>query len=102
MPLSSFGRVLAAIRICPLTATNKKPWLSQSVTGFASRRTATLPRTLPIRARRRGVSSPPFCAPLPGYGGHFRRVMAGLCASQHGHATGFAIALDDGQALVLD
>jgi hypothetical protein len=54
-----------------------------------------------IRARRRGVSSPPFCAPVSGFGGHFRRVMARLCASQHGHATGSAGALDDGQALVL-
>jgi hypothetical protein len=35
--------VLAAIRICPLAATKKIPWPSQSVTGFASRRTATLP-----------------------------------------------------------
>jgi hypothetical protein len=32
---------------------------------------------------------------------HFRRVMARLCAGQHGHAAGFAVALDDGQALVL-
>jgi len=52
--------------------------------------------------RARGVSLPPFCAPLPGYGKQFRRVMARLCASQHGHATGFTVALDDGQALVLD
>jgi hypothetical protein len=41
-------------------------------------------------------------APLPDYGGHFRGVMARLCASQHAHATGFAVAFDDGQALVLD
>jgi hypothetical protein len=27
---------------------------------------------------------------------------ATLCASQHAHATGLALALDDGQALVLD
>ncbi len=39
--------VLAAIRICPLAATKKTPWPSQNVTGFASRRTATLPRTIP-------------------------------------------------------
>jgi len=29
---------------------------------------------LPIRARRRGSARAPFCAPLPGFGGHFRRV----------------------------
>jgi hypothetical protein len=28
--------------------------------------------------------------------------MARLCASQHSHVTGFAVALDDGQALILD
>jgi hypothetical protein len=39
--------LLAAIRICPLAATKKTPWSLQSVTGFASRRTATL--SLPIR-----------------------------------------------------
>jgi hypothetical protein len=38
----------------------------------------------------------------PAMEGHFRRVTARLCASQHGHATGFAVALEDGQALVLD
>ena len=42
--------VLAAIRICPLAATKKTPWPSQSVTGLASRRTATLPRTPTRRA----------------------------------------------------
>ena len=31
-----------SLRICPLAAT-KTPWPSQNVTGFASRRTATLP-----------------------------------------------------------
>ncbi len=36
-------RMLAAIRVCPLAATEKAPWPSQSVTGFASRRTVTLP-----------------------------------------------------------
>ena len=35
--------MLAAIRICPLAATKKTPWPSQSVIGFANRRTATLP-----------------------------------------------------------
>jgi len=32
--------------ICPLAATKKTPWPSQNVTGFASRRIATLPRRL--------------------------------------------------------
>ncbi len=33
--------------------------------------------------------------------GRFHRRMTS-CASQHAHATGLAVALDDGQALVLD
>lgn len=37
--------MLVAIRICPLTAVKKTSWPSQSVTGFAGRRTCTLPRT---------------------------------------------------------
>ena len=46
-----------------------------------------------------------FCAPLPGFGGHVRRAAADPvtgCAGQHAHVTGPAVALDDGQALVLD
>ncbi len=42
----------AAIRICPLTATKKTPWPSQSVTRFASRCTATLPRTMLLCSSR--------------------------------------------------
>ena len=60
--------VLAAIRICPLPAAKKTPWPSQSVTGFASRRTATL--SLPGRcgsavsqsASTGRADCPPLCA----------------------------------------
>ena len=61
--------MLAAIRICPLAAAKQTPWPSQSVTGFASQRTATLPRT-PIICPSRAVSAPatntdyPFGDPL--------------------------------------
>ena len=43
-PLLTVSPLLsAAIRICPLAATKKTLRPSQSVTGFTSRRTATLP-----------------------------------------------------------
>ena len=37
------ARVMAAVRICPLAATQKSLWPSQNVTGSASRRPGTLP-----------------------------------------------------------
>ena len=45
--LAWLGGLLAAIwiRICPLAAAKKALGLSPSVTGFAGRHTATLPRT---------------------------------------------------------
>jgi hypothetical protein len=52
--------LLAAIRICPLAATKKTPWPSQSVTGFASRRTAALPErcsAAQCRSRLKGSSA---------------------------------------------
>ena len=69
-------RLLAAIRICPLAATKKTLWPSQNVTGFASRRTATLPRT-PIPDGWKGALaelaitgiSPGSVRPLRGRGG---------------------------------
>jgi LysR substrate binding domain len=39
VPAVLLSGLLAAIRICPLAATKKTRWPSQSVTGFASRRT---------------------------------------------------------------
>jgi hypothetical protein len=39
------------LRICLLAALKKTPWPSQSVTGFAGRRTGTLPRTKYERRR---------------------------------------------------
>ena len=70
-------------------------------------------RSLPVLRRPRqdatscepASARAPFRAPLPGFGGRFRGATADLvtvCASQHGHATGPAFAVDDGQALVLD
>lgn len=57
----------------PAAATTTARCSSQGVPGFP---VTALLVSLPIGARRRGVSSPPFCAPLPGFGGHFRRAMA--------------------------
>jgi len=54
-----------------------------------------LPATSLVRSKSRHAVSL-----AAGVGGHIRR--ATLCAGQHAHATGLAVALDDGQALVLD
>jgi hypothetical protein len=57
--------VSAAIRICPLAATKKTSWPSQSVTGYASRRTATQPRMGTaqgqLRSRGQPVRTYPIC-----------------------------------------
>jgi hypothetical protein len=51
--------------------------------------------------------SPWGCCPhtqhlAQGLNAYLPRETAKLCASQHAHAAGSAVALDDGQALVLD
>jgi hypothetical protein len=50
--MSASRSPLVAVWACPTTATKKTKWLSQSVTGFASRRTATLPERLSICVSR--------------------------------------------------
>jgi hypothetical protein len=73
---SQIPRVSAAIRICPLTAMKQTPWPSQSVTGFDSRRTATVPRTpnrVPLRAQRlRPAAGRGTASSQPGLGGCYR------------------------------
>jgi hypothetical protein len=59
------ARLLAAMRTCPLADTKKTSLPSQSVTGFASRLTAMLPRTPIISPGGRGAVLRHRCADTP-------------------------------------
>ena len=95
--------MLAAIRTCPLAAAKQTPWPLQSVTGFASQRTAILTQTPISRGRRLAIHSLRTdtdrlvrCLRLPGKAlqaswpfspmNHIRERSARPSASQKGHS----------------